>query len=424
VRRARPPHPRVRYRGTMPEAPSLIWHTYPLGVLGADQTGADRTCHATLRELAGWLPHLASLGADTLLLGPVFASLSHGYDTVTHRDIDDRLGTGDDFDALVTAASDQGIGVVLDGVFAYASREFWRLTDPAETEDPWFLRDADGLLVPWRVDSLVTPDYTSAGYQAYVADVMVSWLDRGARGWRLDSSWSVPASFWRKVLARVRRSHPRAWLLGQVFDDDLPPVINHATYSSATEYALMHGVREWLAGGPDDGVVATLRLHQRNSTRGPVHTFLGNHDFARLADVVAPGLLPAAFSVLMTVPGIPAVYYGDELAVTSTWVQGGSDAVLRPAMSPDAARAPIEAVRELGGFRRANPWLRTAALDGVRTHDGALTYEVTGDGRSIRVCVNPMATPVTFPPEAGGVEVGARGWAIIGDTVRLPQSPR
>lgn len=157
--------------------------------------------------------------------------------------------------------------------------------------------------------------------------------------------------------------------------------------------------------------------HQRNSTRSPVHTFLGNHDFARLADVVDPALLPAAFSVLMTVPGIPAVYYGDELAVTSTWVQGGSDAVLRPAMSPDAAggdRALLEAVRELGGFRTANPWLRSAALDGVGTHDGALTYEVTGDGRSIRVCVNPTATPVTFPPESGGVEVGARGWAIVG----------
>jgi len=399
--------------------PALVWHTYPLGLLGADQTGADRTCHATLREVAEWLPHIESLGADTLLLGPVFSSLSHGYDTVDHRDIDGRLGTMADVDALVTAASAHGIGVVLDGVFAYASREFWRLTDPEETDDPWFLRDAQGQPVPWRVDSLITPDYASVGYQSYVADVMVSWLARGVRGWRLDSSWSVPASFWRKVLARVRRSHPGVWLLGQVFDEDLPPVINHATYSSATEYALMHGVREWLAGGPADGMVSTLRLHQHNSTRGPVHTFLGNHDFARLADVIDPDLLPAAFSILMTVPGIPAVYYGDELGVTSTWEQGGSDAVLRPAMSPDAARhagALLEAVRDLGAFRRANPWLRSAALDGVRTHDGALTYRITGDGRSIRVYVNPTAAPVTFPSEADGV--GARGWAIV------LQSPR
>ena len=106
--------------------------------------------------------------------------------------------------------------MVLDGVFAYASREFWRLTDPDEANDPWFVRDERGELVPWRVDSLITPDYDSIGYQAYGADAMTSWLDRGVAGWRLGSAWSVPASFWRKVLARVRQTHPACWFLGQV----------------------------------------------------------------------------------------------------------------------------------------------------------------------------------------------------------------
>ena len=63
--------------------PTLLWHTFPLGLLGADQGGADRTCRSSLRDVIEWLPHLASLGADGLLLGPVFASLSHGYDTVS-----------------------------------------------------------------------------------------------------------------------------------------------------------------------------------------------------------------------------------------------------------------------------------------------------------------------------------------------------
>ncbi|MEU4765870.1 hypothetical protein AB0H12_21685 [Actinosynnema sp. NPDC023794] len=160
---------------------------------------------------------------------------------MTHRAVDDRPGT------VVAAAGSHGVGVVLDGVFAHASRAFWRLADPAELDDHRFARDHQGGLAPWRVDSLVTPDYDSAGYRSYVADVMTSWLDRGIAGWRLDSAWSVPAGFWHRVLTRVRETHPTAWFLGQAFDDDLPPVVNRTTVSSATEYALTHGIREWLS---------------------------------------------------------------------------------------------------------------------------------------------------------------------------------
>lgn len=80
--------------------------------------------------MPAWLTHLESLGANGLLLGPVFTSLSHGYDTITHREIDARIGNRDDMDALVAAAAEHEVGVILDGVFAFASREFHRLTDP------------------------------------------------------------------------------------------------------------------------------------------------------------------------------------------------------------------------------------------------------------------------------------------------------
>jgi glycosidase len=417
-------------------AATLLWHAYPLGLLGADQSGVDRACRRSLREVIEWLPHLASMGADGLLLGPIFASLSHGYDTVTHQLIDERLGAETDLDALVDAATTHGIQVLLDGAFAYSSREFWRLTDPTESGHPWFVRDQRGELVPWRVDSLVTPDYESTGYQAYVADILKYWLDRGVAGWRLDSAWSVPASFWRRVLAQVRQTHPTAWFLGQVFADDLAPVVNRTSVSSTTEYALMHGIREWLSGGAAAQMRTTLRLHQHNcNSRNPPHTFLGNHDFGRLADAVQAPLLPAAFCLLLTLPGIPGIYYGDEFAFTSNWAEGGSDTVLRPPMSPrdlnqliDRAGDLPRLVRQLGRFRHDNSWLTSAALEDITLQAGALTYVVTGRDGSIRVHVNPTTQSVQFPIDeqrrqpllgtatrhSNHIDIPPHGWTVHG----------
>lgn len=413
----------------------MLWHAYPLGLLGADQTGRDRTQRGRLRDLVDWLPHVTSLGADTMLLGPVFSSLSHGYDTVTHREIDDRIGSLDDLEVLIEAAHRQGIGILLDGVFAYASRAFWRLSEPAESHAPWFRRDAAGNLVPWQVDSLVTPADEAVGYREYVAEVMVTWLDRGVAGWRLDSSWSMPAAFWRPVLARVRAVHPDVWLLGQVFDDDLPAVTTAASYGSATEYALMHDLRAWLGGGPVAPMRDSLRRHRANSTSSPVHTFLGNHDVARLADVIDADLLPAAFAVLMTIPGVPGIYYGDDLGWTSSWAPGGSDALLRPPMAmtdtqveDGTGAALLETLRRLGELRRDRPWLTTATMDSIVGRAGGLTYRTVGpDGQALSVWVNPTAHEVVLPSAVGQlllataddhgrstVDLPPRSWAIFG----------
>ena len=93
------------------------WHAYPLGVVGAERTLEDVEDVAhRLPRLQAWLDHVISLGANGLLLGPVFVSASHGYDTIDYFRIDPRLGDDADFDALIAAAHDRGLRVLLDGV--------------------------------------------------------------------------------------------------------------------------------------------------------------------------------------------------------------------------------------------------------------------------------------------------------------------
>jgi cyclomaltodextrinase len=95
----------------------LWWQVYPLGFTGAEEeaVGVAGEPHR-LRRIEGWLDHLVSLGANGLLLGPVFTSATHGYDTTDYFSIDPRLGDDEDLDRLVAACHDRGIRVLLDGV--------------------------------------------------------------------------------------------------------------------------------------------------------------------------------------------------------------------------------------------------------------------------------------------------------------------
>ena len=87
---------------------AIWWQVYPLGFVGAFP--ADQPPEAgqhRLRRLVDWLDYAIELGASGLQLGPIFASETHGYDTVDHFRIDPRLGDDGDFDTLVAQATAQ-----------------------------------------------------------------------------------------------------------------------------------------------------------------------------------------------------------------------------------------------------------------------------------------------------------------------------
>ena len=74
---------------------AVVYQIYPLGLCGAPAENDGRLEHRILR-LVDWAEHIRSLGADTVLLNPVFDSDRHGYDTRDYFHLDPRLGTDDD----------------------------------------------------------------------------------------------------------------------------------------------------------------------------------------------------------------------------------------------------------------------------------------------------------------------------------------
>ena len=159
-------------------ATSIWWHVYPLGALGADTTGVDRHCRRPLSALIDWLDHAVALGVNGIALGPIFSSATHGYDTLDHFTIDERLGDRSDFDALVAACRSRGIRIMLDGVFNHVSRQHDQVSDDV-AEGGWERRDRDGHVQTFEGHGdLVTLDHRNPAVADLVVEVQAPFKAR------------------------------------------------------------------------------------------------------------------------------------------------------------------------------------------------------------------------------------------------------
>jgi cyclomaltodextrinase / maltogenic alpha-amylase / neopullulanase len=192
---------------------TVWWQVYPLGFTGAEKAALPpgEPVQHRLPQLERWLDYAAELGCSGLLLGPVFASETHGYDTVDHFRIDPRLGDDQDFDHLVTQASQRGMRIVLDGVFNHVGRSFPKFQAAlgnavgAAVGDRWFRRVGGDYATFEGHHRLVALDHGEPEMLEYVVAVMSHWLGRGAAGWRLDAAYAVPSGVPRRQGAPVRR---------------------------------------------------------------------------------------------------------------------------------------------------------------------------------------------------------------------------
>ena len=411
---------------------AIWWHVYPLGFTGADTTGADRSPAPRLDHLVAWLDHVVELGANGLALGPVFTSVSHGYDTVDHHHVDPRLGGDEAFDRLVAAAHDRGLRLMLDGVFNHVGASFAGLDGPRAG---WLRRGRDGRPATFEGhEGLLALDHGNPEVADHVADVMTHWLDRGADAWRLDAAYAVPPGFWPGVLERVRGAHPDVYVLGEMLHGDYADYVRRSGLDAVTQYELWKAVWSSLSDANFFELDHALGRHNRLLDTFVPYTFVGNHDVARLATAIAdPRHRPHAVALLLTLAGTPAVYYGDELGLTGRKEDrvGGDDAV-RPAFPPvpgelDPAAAEVYRVhRQLVGVRRRHPWLHTARSDTTTLTNETLVLRLAGPDDVVTLALSLTDDDLDVAADgellagsatdrgAGRWRVPGHGWALLG----------
>ncbi|EGR97042.1 alpha-amylase family protein [Cutibacterium namnetense] len=354
------------------------WHVYPLGFVGAPMHLESQEVSHRLGHLEVWLDHVVALGCSGLVLGPVFSSASHGYDTLNYFTIDPRLGDDADFDHLLQAAHDRGLSVLVDGVFNHVSSRN-HIAQDAQNAGP----DSEaGRMVRWRDGQLdvfeghgglITLNHDNPAVRELITQVMNYWCDRGVDGWRLDAAYCVNPEFWAAVLPAVREKHPNVWIFGEVIHGDYAGIVRTSGMDSVTQYELWKAIWSSIEFHNFFELDHALGRHNEFSDAFTPMTFVGNHDVTRIASKVGQDGAILATAILATIGGIPLIYYGDELAYRGVKEEriGGDDDIrpvfpARPADLSNLGADTLRAHQDLLGLRRRHPWLvdaRTQALE-------------------------------------------------------------
>ena len=423
---------------------AIWWRLYPLGFVGAfpePAAGPATPDEHRLLNVIGWLDHVVELGANGVALGPVFRSSTHGYDTLDHFELDPRLGTDEDFDALVAAAHERGLRVQLDGVFNHVGREHALVQDALRRglDNPagrW-LRTTTGPDGAARLhtfeghDSLVTLAHDEPEVRDLVARIMRHWLDRGADAWRLDAAYQVPTDFWAAVLREVRASHPDAWFEAEVIHGDYAAFVEASTVDTVTQYELWKAIWSSIESQNFWELDWALRRHDEMLATFAPATFVGNHDVTRIASQIGDRRhLPHAVVLLAMLGGTPTVYAGDEYGLAGVKEEraGGDDAIRPtfPAAGPAALAGRDEELfrvhQVLLGLRRRHPWLHRATTVTERLSNRQYVVTLTGDGEALTVELNLDDAPapaaagelLAADPETrrGPTRVAPHGWAV------------
>ena len=318
------------------------------------------------------LPYLKDLGITVLYLNPIFESPSnHKYDTADYKKIDSMFGTNELFKELCAKAKEYGIYIILDGVFSHTGSDSIYFNKEGTYPGPgayqsqsspyfkWykFHEYPDKYESWWGIDSLPNVNEMEPSYQDFIIhdedSVSKYWIKHGTMGWRLDVVDEIPDEFLKMLRKAVKQENPEAILLGEVWED----ASNKASYGekreyllgdeldSVTNYPFRTALLDFVLGHID-----AYTLHCRFMSlyeNYPLHHFysamnlIGSHDVARTLTLV--GEMPPennssieerytlqltaeqkklAISRIkllslfqMTFPGMPCIYYGDEVGM-------------------------------------------------------------------------------------------------------------
>ena len=389
------------------------------------------------------LPYLKELGVTIIYLNPIFeAHSNHRYNTANYLKADPILGTNEEFSALCKSAKDVGISIILDGVFSHTGADsiyFNKYGRYAEvgayqsTESKYyswfkFSHHPEKYLSWWGFETLPEVIETDENYVDFITGeggVIDYWMNLGASGFRLDVADELPDCFIKQIRKAVKRNG--GMLYGEVWED----ASNKVSYGeqraflygdeldSVMNYPFMNFIIEFVKGGSGTAFMHKVLNICENYPRESLDSlmnFLSTHDTERVLTTLAgepamnrgrewqawqkmsdeevkagARLLKMAATCAYTLPGVPCVYYGDEILT-----EGYRDPFNRRSFDWQKANDDNEMLswyKILGKIRNSCPALESGEFLPVQYEKDFVSFLRVCDEGEIFVVVNPSENP-------------------------------
>jgi cyclomaltodextrinase / maltogenic alpha-amylase / neopullulanase len=346
----------------------------------------------TLAGVIRRLDYVAELGATVLWLSPIFPSPTyHGYDATDLFSIEPRLGTHDDFLALLEGAHARGIRVLLDFVPNHWSKEHPTFldasTDPESAYRDWysFERWPDHYDSFFGAGTMPKLNLLDDGARAHVLEAAEHWLALGVDGYRVDHTTGPAQAFWAYFRLATRAANPGCWTFGETVETPARERDLEGLLDGALDFTLLEAFRKTFAQGAWDGVRfwRFLEAHSRYFSPEFIRpSFLDNHDMNRFLWVAGNDERRLRLAALcqFTLEGPPVVYYGTEVGMSQLRdVRETSDREARRPMPWDNRDADLLGYyKQLIALRRRAPGVWAQGREALVVEPELLVYRVGG----------------------------------------------
>jgi len=328
----------------------IFYNIFPISFADGNGDG-----YGDLQGIIKSLDYLSEMGVKGLWLNPIHPSPSyHKYDVTDYYDIDPQFGTLEDFKELIQEVHDRDMVLIMDMVLNHSSSKhpwFIKAMNNEEDYDDYYIKAASRDEIPAQ-DKSAWYEYNGQYYygsfwsempefnlesdsvRKEFRDILSFWLDLGVDGFRYDAAkhaydvneYSAGTStlrknlqFWLEMKHHVKSESPEAYVIAEVWTDNKSMAYYTEAFDALFNFDFGQGVISSIRDQNSTAFLSPYIKGQKFFEEYPNYLdgiFLSNHDQPRIGSLLDGqwDLLRLGGSILLTMPGNPYIYYGEELA--------------------------------------------------------------------------------------------------------------